>query len=224
MLINRKSIIQIVIVFCLFLSMIMLTESKTTFACDCAMPSNFTESLDNKDVVFDGVVIESSKDKRTSISKKLEINSADQVEWTFLVNGAWKGKVTEVITIVSKASSVSCGYEFEVGKRYAVFATSNVNDITVSSCSGTTTIADNSKIFEELGDYTVKLTAVTDNLETTDNEGATQIEPLQSDGTNPIDSVEKSNTTVINIIVIVIIVVVLFIVVAGLLANKKTRK
>ncbi|HIW33428.1 MAG TPA: hypothetical protein IAA29_11640 [Candidatus Paenibacillus intestinavium] len=221
---------KVSIVVLLLVSMLMLGERKATYACDCVIPGSFSEGLEKYDIVFEGVVIDTDKNKDTLLGKKSIVNSAEPVEWTFQVIGAWKGEVTEEIVVVSKSHSASCGYEFEVGKRYAVFATSNDDNITVSSCSGTRSIADNSKIFEELGEYTITLTSVTDKVDSTDAERTTQIDPPEHYGSTsknsiePANTIEKPNQTGIKVFVIVLFVVLLCSVLVGILILRKIRK
>lgn len=150
MVMNKKRAFLMVIMFSLLFNVVWATEKNRAYACSCAMmPGAYEDELANYDWVFDGVV--TSKTEENSILG--EKSSADEVEWTLQVYGSWKGEVSELIKVYSAASSISCGYEFKVGKRYAVFATMVDGKLKVFMCSPTTNIADNSKIFVDLGDY-----------------------------------------------------------------------
>ena len=150
---KRKNIVHLFVIVVVLLSGLIISEQKRAYACSCVAPGSYEEGLESNDWVFDGVVI----NKKTKSSLFGTKSTADLVEWTFQVNGSWKGEVTELMTVYSAESGVSCGYEFEVGKRYAVFARELEGIIKVSLCSKTSIIADNSDIFTELGSYTFEV-------------------------------------------------------------------
>lgn len=101
-------------------------------ACSCAMPGSVSEAKQNHDVIFDGTV--SSKKEPTKLFAK---SSADPVTWTFEVHELWKGKVSPTISVTSAQSSDSCGYEFQEGSRYVVYARNSGDSLEVSLCSRT---------------------------------------------------------------------------------------
>lgn len=146
---NKKNSVHVFVIVVLLLSGLMVSEQKSAYACTCIESGSYEEALELNDWVFDGVVI--NKKVKTSLLGLQK--SSNSVEWTFQVNGSWKGEVTESITVSSSQSSASCGFEFKDGKRYAVFARDVDGLIVVSLCSNTSIIADNSDIFTELGPY-----------------------------------------------------------------------
>lgn|GEM_PF-3279092 len=240
---KRKQVVHLFVIVILLLSGLMVTEQKSAYACSCAVaPGGFEDELANSDYVFDGVV--TNKKEKSSLLGT--ISSADPVEWTFQVNGSWKGEITEVVTVYSALSSASCGYEFKVGKRYAVFANDINDQIKVSSCSKTMLIADNSDIFTELGSYKYEFivpsidelsgdivndsnSSVEDNSRIINenkenNVTLTTVTDQQgltySEGMTEKDSSEKFNQTGIIAVIIIFILLILFI---AMLIYKRRR-
>lgn len=101
-------------------------------ACSCAIVSDVREAKQSSDAVFDGTVID-----KKSANKIFSGSSADPVSWTFEVHEVWKGKVAPVITVTSAESDESCGYEFQEGHRYVVYARQTGETLDVSLCSRT---------------------------------------------------------------------------------------
>jgi hypothetical protein len=63
---------------------------------------------------------------------------SDPLEITFDVDRVWKGDVPPQMTVETRVSTASCGYDFDRGERYLVYA----RDGQVSLCSGTRSTAD----------------------------------------------------------------------------------
>ncbi|RJE86885.1 hypothetical protein D3P07_17030 [Paenibacillus sp. 1011MAR3C5] len=101
-------------------------------ACSCALLGSVNEAKQNNDVVFDGTV----KVKKEPV-RLFSKSSADPVTWTFEVHEIWKGKVSPTIAVTSAQSSASCGYEFQEGSRYVVYARNSGESLDVSLCSRT---------------------------------------------------------------------------------------
>ena len=62
---------------------------------------------------------------------------SDPLEVTFEVERVWKGDVPSKVTLETRVAAASCGYDFDRGERYVVYA----HDGQVSQCSGTRPIA-----------------------------------------------------------------------------------
>lgn len=101
-------------------------------ACSCAFPGTVNEAKQNNDVVFDGTV----KGKKEPV-RLFTKSSADPVTWAFEVHEIWKGKVSPSIEVTSAQSSASCGFEFQEGMRYIVYARNSGDSLEVSLCSRT---------------------------------------------------------------------------------------
>lgn len=121
-------------------------------ACDCAVPASASASpqevvrqeLRSTDAVFAGEV--------TNIDRPRPMTSSlDPMSVTFRVAEAWKGTV-EVKTAVSDAS---CGYPFEEGKSYLVFASKGTTygdgDLEVALCGSTKPLSEADTALAALG-------------------------------------------------------------------------
>ena len=198
----------------------MISEQKNAYACSCIEPGSYEEEFERNDWVFDGVVM-SKKEKKSLLGTH---SSADLVEWTLQVNGSWKGDATELITVYSAESGASCGYEFEIGKRYAVFAREIDELIEVSLCSKTSIIADNSDIFTELGPYKFEV-----NVSPTANlSDDLAIDPSSPDSIVKIATEEEVKQSIQDrktvLMVVFVGVALLFIVGAFVLIRRMMRK
>lgn len=96
-------------VFCIAESLAIFSEMPAAFACSCAGPAPPSEAFDESAAVFAGKVagIESS-------------NYGKIVH--FDAERAWKGVTQSAITVTTGAGGGDCGYGFEEGKEYLVYA------------------------------------------------------------------------------------------------------
>lgn len=125
---------------------------KITYACDCAFETDHKKALEESDVVFDGIVDSRKLPGRSVFGTS---SSDNKVKFTFSVNGSWKGEIEKKVSVYTAQASASCGYEFEVGRRYVVFGSYKGDNINVSFCSATKELSDSSPVLEELGPYEV---------------------------------------------------------------------
>lgn len=119
-------------------------------ACSCAMNPSVNEAKRNSDAVFSGTVA-----SRQDALKWFKRSSADPVTWTFKVDEVWKGKVAPIISVTSAESDESCGYEFQVGQLYVVYAYQNGDSLDVSLCSRTVPLSAAGQDLAELGSGSV---------------------------------------------------------------------
>jgi len=101
------------------------------FACTCLPPESPADELERSTAVFAGEVT-SVKAPSGPIT-----SSADPIAVTFQVYTVWKGSHSDTFTITTARSSASCGYPFETGKEYLVYAHGEADDLQVSLCSRT---------------------------------------------------------------------------------------
>ncbi|HET9878245.1 MAG TPA: hypothetical protein VFQ81_02915 [Candidatus Limnocylindria bacterium] len=92
-----------------------------TLAAACTLtelPGVYERDFAKADLVFTGTVlsVESAASAREPVS-------ASMLRWTFAVDGVEKGFVNPKQEVRSSESGSACGYPFEVGQRYRVFAT-----------------------------------------------------------------------------------------------------
>jgi LPXTG-motif cell wall-anchored protein len=80
-------------------------------------------------------------------------SSADPVRVTFVVSDVWKGSVPSTAVITTMRDSASCGYSFEQGQEYLVYATTNdAGEMEVSLCSRTQPLANANEDLAALGE------------------------------------------------------------------------
>lgn len=88
----------------------------TAFACSCIVPDEKqkSEALKTSSVVFRGTVAstDSTFDR-------------DRTNFRFVVSTAWKGVQKGEIVITSASDSAACGYNFQTGVTYTVYAGGN---------------------------------------------------------------------------------------------------
>lgn len=99
--------------------LVLLSGAESAHACTCASSGSPAEALERADAVFAGKVT-SIKFKGTS---PYRLSSVHPVEVEFRVSQVWKGPLQETLTVETENSEISCGYEFEKGQTYIVYAT-----------------------------------------------------------------------------------------------------
>ncbi len=105
-------------------AVVILTASGPAWACTCVSLTK-PQLATRAQVIFTG--------KATSVAM-----SGSMLVTTFLVQTGYKGEVPAELTITSGAKGATCGYRFEQGARYTVFAVRSGGHLTTSLCSGTT--------------------------------------------------------------------------------------
>ena len=112
---------------------ILAIETKPAYACSCAPPGSPVEGLNNASAVFTGKVVALAEPS----GGFGPISSADPVTVTFQVYTVWKGSVSQTTTITTARSGASCGYTFDKGGEYIVYAYGQENNLSVGLCSRT---------------------------------------------------------------------------------------
>jgi hypothetical protein len=85
----------------------------------CSVVGGLTEEEHRRsaDLVFTGTVVRVD-DPTNGVS----FSTMDPLYWTFVVDGVEKGEVPDRVTVASAIDGASCGYDFELGTRYRVYA------------------------------------------------------------------------------------------------------
>ena len=104
-------------------------------ACSCAQPGAPDESLRRAAAVFAGEATD-IREPSGWIRASLE-----PVRVAFRVNEIWKGVKGGEAVVRTASAEASCGYEFESGRNYLVYAESGPDGLTASLCSRTTELA-----------------------------------------------------------------------------------
>jgi len=120
----------------LALTMFLFASAEKSFACSCEVTlepekKQIQDAFTSSGAVFSGEVVEVSEspaDKNSLLVK-------------FKVAQSWKGESKREITITTNKESSMCGYSFEVGEKYLVYANGLKNDLFVDNCSRTTNMS-----------------------------------------------------------------------------------
>jgi hypothetical protein len=86
------------------------------------------------------------------------------VRVTFRVSKVWKGPISATLAVTTARSGASCGYEFESGRDYLVYAEGTDQGLTVSLCSRTQRLSEADEDLAILGDGIVPAAAHPDML------------------------------------------------------------
>jgi hypothetical protein len=118
-------------------------------ACDCAPPSDVRSALERSDSVVDGTVV--AIEDRYDGLRKLKVwfqwrfgssppsVTDDGFAVQFKIHEVWKGQVGSEVVMFTQRDEAACGYQFQPGKRYLVYARriQNKESDEVSFCSRT---------------------------------------------------------------------------------------
>ncbi|HEY0462219.1 MAG TPA: hypothetical protein VGC97_24005 [Pyrinomonadaceae bacterium] len=121
-----KKIIFLTFIFC-FLA---LTASKS-FACSCALPSRSLEkqiaiAYEKSAAVFYGEVVEITRDPEKFY-----------VKVKFKVEKSWKNQIESEVVIQTGEGGGDCGYPFNIGQKYLVYAYGDKNSLGTNICQRT---------------------------------------------------------------------------------------
>ena len=108
-----------------------VVPSLAAHACTCAQ-TPLPELMEEMDFAFVGTA-------NAVFEPKTEggiISGGDPAGFAFSVELAWKGVVTDTLTVWSPRSGAACGYRFRVGQRYVVLGQNRRGRPTTGMCSG----------------------------------------------------------------------------------------
>ncbi|MBD3162405.1 MAG: hypothetical protein GF346_08670, partial [Candidatus Eisenbacteria bacterium] len=87
-------------------------------ACTCVTQPDPLVAMGRADIVFEGTVT-GRNDPRADNRR---VSTGDPIDYAFHVAETWKGVLNDTIAVRTARSGASCGYEFEVGGSYLVYA------------------------------------------------------------------------------------------------------
>lgn len=141
-------------VFSTFSALFLLASPGKVYACSCLMPSDPLTSLEESDAVFRGTV--------TAVNAGDDVSSNTTV--VFQVEEIWKAdNVVKLESIETAGDSAGCGYNFEVGNEYIVYASDVEGVYSTSLCSRTTLVADAAEDIAALGQGEFPATIISDD-------------------------------------------------------------
>lgn len=106
----------------------------TSYACSCAAPGPVEEELERSAAVFIGKVKAVVDQKADSEIQ----SSADPIAYIIKVDEIWKGIHETEVVVYSERHTASCGFTFEEGREYLIYASLSDDKLHVSLCSRTT--------------------------------------------------------------------------------------
>jgi hypothetical protein len=110
---------------------LVLFAAESSFACSCIrtlkpLKVQVKEAFKDSTAIFYGEVISITPGSEFVVTVK------------FKVGKSWKGKLTEEVTITTPENSAMCGYTFEIGDAYLVYASGTTDSLMTTNCSRTT--------------------------------------------------------------------------------------
>jgi len=114
-------------------ALLLFASPRVALACSCVQ-STRPQLVGNAVVIFAGVVTAQHGSFLPLVTCRM--SSADPVAFEFSVDQIYKGDVSRTVSVSTVVSGASCGYEFQVGKRYTVFATGTGDKLETDLCRG----------------------------------------------------------------------------------------
>jgi hypothetical protein len=134
------------------LASLALVDPAPAEACSCMMPT-FEAQRDQAAAIFEGRADEVRSD-------------GDELVVVFHVTQSWRGVTTEQVEIRTASNAAACGYAFEVGTHYLVYAgRRDEGPLAVSLCSRTARADDASEDRQRLGSGTIPVEVADDEAE-----------------------------------------------------------
>ncbi|MEK7324929.1 MAG: hypothetical protein AAB217_06690, partial [Chloroflexota bacterium] len=122
----------------------LLAQPRPASACSCIPPDPPPVAFTNAHAVFVGSVTAINDPAwlaRTFPFLPIVYSSADPVAVNFQVSDSWKGVTTTTVVIRTAVSGASCGYTFNVGRQYVVYAYQYSGELETNICTRTSEVA-----------------------------------------------------------------------------------
>lgn len=124
---------------------LFVANPRCAYACSCLPPGPPRDALATSDAVFAGKVVKLSAPLGDAV------NSVDPVSVTFEVSQSWKGAPAQTVVVKTASSSASCGFNFEQGREYLVYAETADGELQAGLCSRTQALATAAEDLAALG-------------------------------------------------------------------------
>ena len=118
----------------------------TLFSCTCTPPVSATEELEKSDAVFTGKVLEVITD---TINAENTIFTFYKIK--FEISAVWKGVNSEQVVISTSMQASVCGFLFEQGIEYIVYAFNDGTSLSTNICTRTKKLSEAQEDLNELG-------------------------------------------------------------------------
>ncbi|HSH04534.1 MAG TPA: hypothetical protein VLL52_18635 [Anaerolineae bacterium] len=117
--------------------------SDTAWACSCVEGETVTDAVNRAHLVFAGEVT----DEQTLST----LFSSTDTAYAFNVQEVWKGEASRNLVIQTAKDSAACGYNFNVGNTYLVYAYEYEGQLQTNLCSRTTELSSATEDLNILG-------------------------------------------------------------------------
>ncbi|MDR6549731.1 hypothetical protein [Paenibacillus qinlingensis] len=109
-----RKLLSLIVMMVIGLTIMTGFHSSTAYACSCAQPQTVEEQLSHSEAVFAGRVLE--------VKVQSNAKSGSTKAAVFEVSRIWKGGTESQITVHTGSGGGDCGFNFEKGKEYLVYA------------------------------------------------------------------------------------------------------
>jgi hypothetical protein len=142
---NRRPLAALASVVLTVLGVVFLLPPDCASACSCAMPPGSRDALADSDAVFSGEVVAVEQGTATATSPGYDTA-------TLRVSEAWKGSGRGTLEVRTPSQGTACGYRFEEGREYLVYAYTGKQGLEVDSCGATEPLSEAGADLAALGD------------------------------------------------------------------------
>lgn len=108
-----KRKINMVLLICLFVSIMTIFIPSNAYACSCAEPISVQDELSRSETVFTGRVVEVKEERTNGYLYNAVLFETSQI---------WKGGLESQIMIHTGGGGGDCGIQFKQGEDYLVYA------------------------------------------------------------------------------------------------------
>ncbi len=122
----------------------LIFSANSASACKCVQTTP-EQSFERAKTVFSGRVVdvvEQSPAERRSPRGNEDSSFLTGVKVIFEVSKVWKGKNEQRLAVMTSGSSASCGYSFQEGQEYIVYASGEEAKLQTGLCSGTKPVSE----------------------------------------------------------------------------------
>jgi hypothetical protein len=109
-----KKTINSILLICLIVSIMAVFIPSSAYACSCAQPAAVEAEFGRSETVFAGRAIE--------VKELRNLNGSMMKSALFEIGQIWKGGPESQIIIYTGGGGGDCGYHFEEGREYLVYA------------------------------------------------------------------------------------------------------
>lgn len=133
-------------------SLLIVLQGNLANACSC-LRTTPQQSLSNSQAVFAGRVIDVIQPNpvETQNSRRRPTSNPEEIKVVFEVSQVWKGGRKARLMVMTSNSSAGCGYSFQKGEEYLVYASRQASRLTTGLCSGTKPLSTASEDLAVLG-------------------------------------------------------------------------